>query len=77
MNTNTMNTTTPPPTQPTVQDVNPANLQIEIGENVVALLKCPVPVAELAGMIDHIQEAYGYGLRFMEKPKGWLQFFKP
>lgn len=72
-----MNTTTPPPTQPTVQDVNPTNLQIEFGENVVALLKCPVPVAELAGMIDHLQWAYGCDLRFMEKPKGWLQFVKP
>ena len=50
---------------------------LEIGANVVALLKCPLPVKELAGIIDHVQIAYGPGLRMMEKPKGWLQFFKP
>lgn len=50
---------------------------IEIGPNVVALLKMPVPVKELAAIIDHVQVAYGPGLRIAEKPKGWLQFFKP
>lgn len=50
---------------------------IEIGSNVVAVLKMPVPVKELAAIIDHVQVAYGPGLRFAEKPKGWLQFLTP
>lgn len=50
---------------------------IEISANAVALLKLPMPVQELAGVIDHLEKIYGEGLRMMEEPKGWLQFFKP
>ncbi len=50
---------------------------IEIGSNVVALFKLPMPVKELAGIIKRIEKAYGGELRITEQPKGWLQFFTP
>lgn len=50
---------------------------IEISLNVVALFKLPMPVKELAGVVEHLERSYGAELRMMEKPKGWLQFFKP
>jgi hypothetical protein len=50
--------------------------EIEIGANVVvAFFKLPMPVKELAGIIKHIEVAYGRELRMIEQPKGWLQFF--
>lgn len=51
--------------------------KIEIGANVVALFKLPMPVKELADIIKHIEVACGRDLRMMEQPKGWLQLFKP
>lgn len=51
--------------------------QIEINTNTVALVKLPMPVQELAGMIEHLEEAHGKELRMTEQPKGWLNFFHP
>lgn len=51
--------------------------KIEIGTNVVALIKLPMPVKELAGMIEHFEVVHGRELRMTEQPKGWLQVFKP
>lgn len=50
---------------------------IEIGSNVIALFKLPMPVKELAGVVEHLERSYGAELRMIEKPQGWLQFFKP
>jgi hypothetical protein len=49
--------------------------QIEIGANVVALFKLPMPVKELAGIIRHLEVVHGRELLMMEKPKGWFSFF--
>jgi len=51
--------------------------EIEIGSNVLALVKLPMPVKELAGIIMHLEQAHGAELRMIEKPKGWLNFFNP
>lgn len=51
--------------------------EIEIGANVVALFKLPMPVKALAGIIEHVEVVHGRELRMTENPKGWLQFFKP
>jgi len=51
--------------------------RIEITPNVVALFKLPMPVAKLAAIVDHMEGMHGKELRMMEKPKGWLHFFKP
>ncbi len=51
--------------------------EIEIGANTVALVKLPMPVKDLAGMIQHLEKAHGKELRMAEDPKGWLKFFKP
>lgn len=50
---------------------------IEITSNVVALFKLPMPVKELAGVIEHLESSCGAELRMEEKPRGWLQIFKP
>lgn len=59
---------------PARQSETPA---IEIGANVVALVKLPVPVTELAGVIEHLEVVHGRELRMTEQPQGWLQFLKP
>ena len=51
--------------------------QIEIGANAVALFKLPMPVKQLAGIIEQLDAAHGGELHMIEQPKGWLQFFKP
>jgi hypothetical protein len=50
---------------------------IEIASNAVALLKLPMPVKELARIIEGLEVSYGAELRMTEQPKGWLQFFHP
>lgn len=50
---------------------------IEVGSNVVALVKLPISFGDLAVMIERMTNAYGTDLRMMEEPKGWIQFFKP
>lgn len=50
---------------------------IEVPADAVALVKLPMPVKELAGMIQHLEKAHGKELRMAECPKGWLKFFKP
>ena len=52
--------------------------RIEINSNVVALFKLPIPLQELASIIEHLEVVHkGHELRMLEQPKGWLQFFKP
>jgi len=51
--------------------------RIEINSNVVALFKLPIPLQELASIIEHLEVVHkGHELRMLEQPKGWLQFFK-
>lgn len=59
------------------QNADNMRTEIELAANAVALLKMPMPVKELAAIIDHSQAAYGPGLRLIEQPKGWLQLFRP
>jgi hypothetical protein len=66
-----MNTTTQTP-EPDI-----LRTEIEINTNTVALVKLPMPVKELAGMIEHLEQAHGKELRMTEQPKGWLSFFQP
>ena len=59
------------------QNADNVRTEIELAANAVAVLKMPVPVKELAAIIDNAQAAYGPGLRFTEQPKGWLQLCRP
>lgn len=52
--------------------------QIELNTNTVALIKLPMPVKELAGIIERLEVVHrGQELRMTEQPKGWLNFFLP
>jgi len=57
-------------------DTNLNELVVE--ERVVAFLKLPIPLQELASIIEHLEVVHkGQKLRMLEQPKGWLQFFTP
>ncbi len=61
----------PPPT------ADKLRTQIELNTNTVALIKLPISVKPLAGIIEHLDKVHGIELRMTEQPKGWLNFFTP
>jgi hypothetical protein len=69
---------TTPATESPITSHQAPNLgeRFEIASNVVALFKLPMPIAELAGIVEHFEVIYGRELRMTEQPKGWLQFLK-
>jgi hypothetical protein len=60
-----------------ITEIQQPETQMEIGANVVALVKLPMRVEELDGIIKSLLAVHGKGLCMMEQPQGWLQFLKP